>query len=201
MPRPRSINDDIVLDRVLEVFWRSGYAGTSMRDLSQATGLGAAALYHRFGDKDGIFVEAVRRYADEGLIERLSRLSAVDDPVEAIATFFDELIAMSVADPDRRGCLLVNTALDGAAMSDAARALVQERLGQVETFFRDQLQRAQHVGCVGPDMQPDMMAEALFGTVLAIRVLARLAPDHGRLRRLADNALKPLASAKTAARQ
>jgi TetR/AcrR family transcriptional repressor of nem operon len=192
MSRTRTVNDDIILDRALNVFWRCGYAGTSMRDLSKATGLGAAALYHRFSDKDGLFVETVRRYADDGLNERLTRLSGLPDPVAAIRGFLDEMIEMSVTDPDQRGCLLVNTALDGAPMSGAARDLVRSRLRDIENFFRGQLRRMVAADPTARDIDPDRMAETLFATVLAIRVLARLDADPDRFRRLAETALAPL---------
>src|SRR5260370_2130862 len=114
MSRTRTLDDDTVLDRATEIFWRRGYAATSMRDLTEATGLSSAALYHRFNDKEGLFLETLRRYADQGLTERFARLSALESPLQAICTFFDELIEMSVDDPDKLGCLLVNTVLDGA---------------------------------------------------------------------------------------
>lgn len=192
MSRTRALSDDTVLQRAIGVFWKSGYAGTSLRDLTQATGLSAAALYHRFTDKDGLFVEALRRYADDGLVERLARLSASDDGLGAIHDFLDELIIMSLADPDHRGCLLVNTALDGAAMSSAARHLVRSRLGEVEAFFAEQLQRAIAGGMLSPAIDIAGTATALLGTVFAIRVLARLDPDPRRLRALATHAMASL---------
>ena len=192
MSRSRTIDDKIVINRAVAVFWQRGYAATSMRDLSEATGLSAAALYNRYHDKDGLFVEALRRYADEGLVERLARLSDLREPLSAISGFFDELIDMSVNDRDRRGCLLVNTVLDGATMSQAARELVRERLGEVESFFRVQLQRAREAKRITSEIDPCYAAETLLGTVLAIRVMARLDPDHGRLRRLVHTALASL---------
>lgn len=196
MSRVRSLADDVVLDRAMSVFWQRGYAATSLRDLARATGLGAAALYHRFADKDGLFVAVLRRYSELGLHERIARLTAQPDPVDAIRGFFDELVELSVCDTERRGCLLVNTALDGAAMSDAARALVRARLGEVEAFFRTNLQRAVVAGRIDAAIDPAATAEALLGTVFALRVLARLDPDPGRLRRLAAYALTPLTAAK-----
>jgi len=192
MSRARRIADDAVLDRALAVFWRSGYAATSLRALAEATGLGAAALYHRFADKDGLFLAALRRYADQGLGERLARLAAMDAPLAAIRSFFDDLVELSANDPERRGCLLVNTALDGATLSDAARAEVRARLGEVEGFFRARLLHARAAGQLDPAIDPDATAEALLGTVFAIRVLARLDPEPARLRRLAAHALAPL---------
>ncbi len=192
MPRARTLSDDTVLERATSVFWKNGYAGTSLRELTQATGLSSASLYHRFTDKDGLFVRALSRYADDGLVERLARLSAVADPLAAICDFLDELTALSLADPHQRGCLLVNTALDGAAMSDAARALVRARLGEVERFFAERLEHAVASGDLDPRADIAANATALLGTVFAIRVMARLDPDPKRLRALADHAIASL---------
>jgi len=194
MPRPRQHCDEAILDKALDIFWNRGYAATSMRDLSAACGLSIAALYHRFTDKDGLFVAVLRRYADQGLRERLARLADVRPPLRAIRTFFDELIEMSICDPDRRGCLLVNTALDGAALPDAAGDMVRERLGEIEAFFRVKLHEARSDGSLAPSIKPAAAAESLLGTVLAVRVLARLNPESRRLRRLVRSALGPLAN-------
>ncbi len=192
MPRARSLSDDIVLERAIGVFWQNGYAGTSLRDLTRATGLSSAALYHRFTDKDGLFVEALRRYADDGLVERFARLSAAADPLGAIRDFLDELIAMSLADPHHRGCLLVNTALDGAATSNEARELVRARLGDVERFFAGRLERAVDIGALDPKTDVPANATALLGAAFAIRVMVRLDPKPERLRALADHAIASL---------
>jgi TetR/AcrR family transcriptional repressor of nem operon len=192
MSRARSLSDDVVLERAIAVFWRQGYAGASLRDLTRATGLSAAALYHRFADKDGLFVEALRRYADRGLSQRIARFSASASPLEAIRGFFSELIATSAADPDRRGCLLVNTALDGAATSEAVRALVRDRLGDLEAFFAAQLSRAAAAGAIDPEIRIDDAAAGLLGAALGIRVMARLDADPARLNRLAERGLASL---------
>ena len=192
MPRTRSLSDDVVLERAMSVFWQHGYAGTSLRDLTQATGLSTAALYHRFADKDGLFVAVLRRYADEGLVDRLARLSAMDAPLDAIQTFLDEIVALSLADPDHRGCLLVNTALDGAPMSDAARNMVRARLAEVESFFAAQLRRAVASRVLAPTTDIPATATALLGTVFAIRVFVRIDPSPGRLGALVEHAMASL---------
>jgi TetR/AcrR family transcriptional regulator, transcriptional repressor for nem operon len=192
MPRTRTLSDEVVLERAIAVFWRQGYAGASLRDLTQATGLSAAALYHRFADKDGLFVAALTRYADEGLNARLARLAAFDDPLKAVRALFDELVALSLADPERRGCLLVNTALDGAPMSQAARAVVRERLDGIEAFFAAQLRRAAANGRLPGQVEIANAASALLGAVLGLRVLARLDPDPRRMRALVEHAMAGL---------
>lgn len=200
MPRTRSLSDDIVVARATAVFWERGYSATSLRDLTQATGLSSAALYHRFSDKDGLFIEALRKYAEEGLRQRIERVSEFRDPLGAIRDFLDELVSVSLSDPHHRGCLLVNTALDGAPISPEARDLVRERLSDVERFFSECLARAVAEGNLAPETNVVASATALLGTVFAIRVMARLDPEPIRLRALADQALVSLSQTRSTAR-
>src|SRR5258708_35767482 len=108
---------------------------------------------------------------------------------------------MSFVDPVHVGGVLVITVLVCAASSSTASAIARERLGDVETFFHANLQRAHNAGLIEPAIKPAVMAEILLGTVLAIRVFARLDPDRSRLRRLADHALVHLSANKKAARR
>lgn len=194
MARPRMVSDATVLDRAVGVFWRHGYADASLRDLTGATGLSAASLYHRFGDKDGLFAAALAHYADQGLTARLADLAVFDDPFEAMERFFAEIVGLSMDDPDRLGCFLVNTVLDGGAMSAEARALAWARLREVEVFFRERIAALPMRG-IAPALDPVSLAESLLAIVLAIRVLARLGPERARLERLVDHALAPLRQA------
>ena len=192
MARPRTLDDNALLDRARDVFWRQGYAATSMRDLKNATRLSAAALYNRFGDKSGLFREVLRRYADTRLSDQiLPSLAVLPDPRDAIVGLFAALITLSCSTETPSGCLLINTALDSAA--DAATlGLVRERLSEVGTFLRTRLECAKGAGLLPPEAEPTLAAEGLFGAVLALRVLVRLDPDPLRLRRLVEANLTPL---------
>lgn len=194
MPRPRQFDDDTVLDQVIVVFWRHGYSGTAMSELISTTGLSSSSLYHRFGDKDGVFVAAINRYADLGLTERIVRLKELPDPLEAITRFFEEIVELSTCDSDHLGCLLVNSALDGGSMSQEARHLVATRLDEIESFFHDRLIQAKAQGLVDQTIIPERHAEELMATILAMRVLARLNPDPARLRRLAATTIAGIRS-------
>src|SRR5258708_19962388 len=64
MGRPRSFDIDSALDRVLLVFWRKGFEGTSLSDLTKAVGVNRPSLYAAFGDKEALFRKALDRYLD-----------------------------------------------------------------------------------------------------------------------------------------
>src|SRR5437870_11774936 len=62
--RPRSFDLDKALDAALQVFWRKGYEGASLSDLTRAMGINRPSLYAGFGDKETLFRKARHRYAE-----------------------------------------------------------------------------------------------------------------------------------------
>ena len=62
--RPRAFDVDEALDRALEVFWRQGYEGTALSDLTAAMGINRPSLYATFGNKEALFRKVLDRYAD-----------------------------------------------------------------------------------------------------------------------------------------
>ena len=61
--RPRNFDADTALDRALEVFWRHGFQGASLSELTEAMGLNKPSLYATFGDKESLYLKALDRYA------------------------------------------------------------------------------------------------------------------------------------------
>ena len=114
MSRPRSFDETDVLEAAIDCFWARGLEATSVRDLAGRMGINGPSLYNAFGDKRSLFMRALEHYAVRSMRERIGRMERLPDPKAAIATFFGELISASLADPDRRGCLIVNTALEVA---------------------------------------------------------------------------------------
>ncbi len=108
--RPRSFDVDKALDRALAVFWRKGYEGTSLPDLTTAMGINRPSLYAAFGNKEALFRRAIDRYS-EGPAAHARE--ALDEPtarkvVEKLLRGGIDL----VASPRRpRGCFLVQGVL------------------------------------------------------------------------------------------
>jgi TetR/AcrR family transcriptional repressor of nem operon len=192
MARQKAFDEDAAIDAAVDCFWARGYEPTSVRDLVQRMGIGAASLYNAYGDKRALFTAALARYADRTLRARVARLEAAGRPKEAIAAFFAEIIDRSLADRGRRGCLLVNSALEVASHDAALGKVVTGYLDEIRGFFRRAIVAAQAAGQVPASLDPDETAHHLQGVVLGIRVLARTRPDRRTLESIARPALRLL---------
>jgi TetR/AcrR family transcriptional repressor of nem operon len=200
MARPREFEESVVLDAAMGCFWRDGYEATSVRDLATQMGITGTSLYNAFGDKHSLFREVLRRYAERSTRERIGRLESTLPPKQAVRAFLDEIVERSV-DGDRRGCLLVNTALEVAPHDPEVRAEVATLLGEIEAFFRRAVTAAQAEGSVPPDREPADLARLLLGVTLGLRVLARSNPQRELLEGVVRPALGLLDWPEPAARE
>jgi TetR/AcrR family transcriptional regulator, transcriptional repressor for nem operon len=189
MPRPREFDETAALDAAIECFWRRGYEATSLRDLTAAMGLTAPSLYNAFGDKEELFGRALERYLDQTTRNRLQRLEQTLAPKKAIESFFAEIIEHSVEDRQRKGCFLVNSALEIAPHDSDCRAVIAAQFGDIEAFFKRCISKAQTDRTVPPDVNAGDAARLLLGVLLGIRVLARSKPDRDVLEGVARPAL------------
>src|SRR5215468_4308100 len=143
--RPRSFDTGEALDSALEVFWRKGYEGASLSDLTRAMGINRPSLYAAFGDKEALFRKSLDRYTSgpgaygtEALNEPTAR-AAIERLLRCAAD--------SLTDPHHpRGCLMVQGALSCGEEAESVRQELIARREQGETAIRRRLQRAKAEG-------------------------------------------------------
>jgi TetR/AcrR family transcriptional repressor of nem operon len=181
LARPREFDEEEVLDAAIECFWRRGLEATSVRDLAEATGVNQPSLYNAFGDKRELFAQALERYANRSMRERIERLEQKHPPKDAIRAFFRELVSRTLSDPNHRGCLIVNSALEVAPHDAELRAVIASYLGEIEAFFGRCLRRLRDSGDLSSGLDPKDTARLLLGVLLGVRVAARAKPERALL--------------------
>jgi AcrR family transcriptional regulator len=165
--RPRAFDPDEALDRALEVFWRSGYEGASLSDLTEAMGITRPSLYAAFGNKEELFRKALDRYAERsaGLLLALEDGSAR----AGIQRFLMQAIGGQCASSQSgraqsRGCLLVQGALACSEEGENVRKELAARRGRMQDVLRDRLIRAKQEGELPEACEPTDLAR-YFATV------------------------------------
>ncbi|MFL6796499.1 MAG: TetR/AcrR family transcriptional regulator [Xanthobacteraceae bacterium] len=189
MGRPREFDEGVALEAAIECFWDRGYAATSIRDLASKIGISATSLYNAYGDKHALFAQALERYLDCSARALIKQLEETLPAKQAVARFIDEIIKRSLSDRERRGCFLVNSALEVAPHDKELGALIADRLGEIEAFFYRSIKAAQAEGAVPRSRSAKDLARLLLGVLLGIRVLARSKPERALLEGVARPAL------------
>lgn len=187
MARPKEFDEAAALDVAMNCFWQGGYEATSVRDLAARMGIAGPSLYNAFGDKRSLFRLALRRYAERSTRQRIADLETTLPPREAIRAFVLSVVERSLDDQDRRGCFLVNSALDVAPHDPELGREIAARLSEIETFFRRSVVAAQREGTVPADRDAADLARLLLGVILGVRVLARASPQ----RELLEGVVRP----------
>src|SRR5712671_741565 len=124
--RPRAFDVDEALDQALRVFWRKGYEGTSLTDLTRALGINRPSLYAAFGNKEALFRKALDRYV-EGPAAYVRE--ALNQPTaRAVAERLLYGSADLLNDPRHpRGCLMVQAALVCGEAAESVRRELSAR--------------------------------------------------------------------------
>jgi TetR/AcrR family transcriptional repressor of nem operon len=193
MARFKAFDEDHAIDAAVDCFWARGYEATSVRDLADSMGIGSASLYNAYGDKRSLFTRSLERYANRSMRERIARLEAIYSPHEAIAAFLAEIIDRSLSDPDCKGCLLVNSALDVAPHDADIGKMVARYLDEIRDFFFRNLKAARAAGKVAKNIDAEALSAHFLGVVLGIRVLARTGARRKLLASVAQPGLELLA--------
>lgn len=123
---PRTFNRDQAVDTAMRLFWRHGYEGVSLNDLTSAIGVAPPSIYAAFGSKAGLYREALDHYF--GLPGALQELGATATLPETVETLLRKAVD-AVTDPaGERGCMVSSGMLQCASEnSDLALELVERR--------------------------------------------------------------------------
>ena len=161
--RPRSFDAGEALDRALEVFWRSGYEGASLSDLTEAMGITRPSLYAAYGNKEELFRKALDRYA----LRSAAVFSALEEvPArESVRRFLTASVNGSCANGQSKGCLLVKGALSCSQENDHMSKELARRRQCGEDLLRDRLIRAKEEGELPASADPADLAR-YYSTVL-----------------------------------
>jgi TetR/AcrR family transcriptional repressor of nem operon len=180
MARPKSFDEDTVLDAATTCFRRQGLNAASVRDLAEEMGIAGPSLYNAFGCKRALFIQALERYVNCGMRVRFAEWER-RGPKAAILAFIANFIEQALGGSEHGRCLLINTAMEVDHRDAELAALVAGYLGEIEAFLRRNLSAARMAGEIPPERDPEETAGLLLAALLGVSVFARLQPDAARL--------------------
>jgi TetR/AcrR family transcriptional repressor of nem operon len=191
MARPRSFDPDEALDLARDVFWQNGFQGTSLDDITVATGIAKPSLYAAFGDKNALFLKVLDRYHARIVANAERIINEGPSARDAIERWLTGFVPFCSGVKGSRGCLSVNTASDGASDQKEVRNRITQFNRRLEQLLSNRLcaDRAQFPAA----FDPDDAAHAIMAIYVGLMVLAKDAPDAARVRATLNQAMKLLA--------
>ena len=179
MGRPKNFSREGVLEKALPVFWKHGFADTSLQDLEKATGVNKSGLYAEFTDKGDLYLESLRHYLRKRQQEEL--LTAEPLGWKNIERFL-KLGPCSLE--GQKGCFSVNSMNQFAVLPPAAQEIVSEG----RAFLKDLM--ARNIEAEKPTMKPTVLAEMILTFFTGISMEQHLRVSKTTMSRKVDDFMK-----------
>jgi AcrR family transcriptional regulator len=186
--RPREFGLDEALDKAIEVFWRQGYEGTTLDDLTGAMSISRPSLYSAFGNKEATFKRAVERYA---VVDMAYVMDALDEPTAyAVAAHYVRANVEAITTPGRpAGCLSIQGGLSGSVEDQRIVNFLNESRAAGEARFVDRFREAIEAGDLPETENPEELAKYLSVVTAGLSVQAAGGASREALSRAAERAL------------
>ncbi|WP_071518003.1 TetR/AcrR family transcriptional regulator [Geitlerinema sp. PCC 9228] len=184
MARCKQFDQQAALEKAMETFWRYGYEGTSITTLLNNMGINRGSLYDTFGGKRSLFESALALYEETVLATIVKPLEAPNAAKQAICDRFNEIVDQAVADVQRRGCLITNSAVELASHDPEIQQQIARTFQQVQEAFQKALLRSQQQGEISPKLDREAIAAFLTSSLQGLRVMSRVNPDPEEMRKV-----------------
>lgn len=169
MPRKPNYDREELIERARDLFWKRGWAGTSLKDLEAALQMKPGSFYAAFGSKDALFRLAMDKYAMDGR-ERLKALEQEYGPIKALQRF-PEMVVQNDAAP-AKACMLSKTLLELHAHNHPLAQDANLHLLKMEAQFAELFEKAQSAGDIDATHNPKALARRYQSDLLGLRVSA-----------------------------
>ena len=157
----------------MRLFWRKGYAATSIEDLIETLHLSRSSLYDTFGDKRRLFLEALKLYTERVINGTARTLNESRSPIAGIQTLFDELIAGAGSEIGALGCFMVNSVAELVPYNPDVTEIATAYADSLQRLLTETLTQAALQDKVTKKQTPEQLAAYVFNMIQGMRILIK----------------------------
>ncbi|MBP3970063.1 TetR/AcrR family transcriptional regulator [Bacillus sp. WL1] len=190
MARLREFDEEKALDAAMQLFWEKGYAATSLSDLTAKMEIQKPSLYSAFGDKEGLFEAALRRYTNLHAANIRTKLQNEQSVKEAIRTFFENMVEEEYKKDFSKGCFCINTMVELAPHNEKFEVLTREHQMYLTVVFQELITKGIQSGELQSDLNAKAVAQTLVTSLIGLTVLMKSRPE----RSVIDNSVSVIVS-------
>lgn len=194
MARQISYDPLFVRQQLLHKFWEHGFAGTSLLELEEASGLNRRQLYNGLGDKRDMFLQALDDFIETAGRRFLGPLEAKTADLNSVRGLLDTFVQLAESGEGRLGCFVCSTSQEEVAADPEIRARLDRYFERIVAAYANALSGAvakNQLSLTPPDVTT--IAHFLLGVQIAMSVMARAGQSPDQIRDLAEFAMKAVA--------
>lgn len=181
MPRVKLFDEAEILTKAMNLFWKKGYAATSIQDLVNHLGINRASLYDTYGGKEQLFKSAFELYRKNNLDQLRTFFDSKPNVKQGFSDLFANTIDGAVCDIDKKGCFAVNTATELIPNDESIRKILEKNKNDFETLFYDYLKKGQDQGQLKSKTDLKSLASLLYMIYSGIQVVSKIQADKKEL--------------------
>ena len=192
MARVREFNEQMALDKAIEIFWRKGYANTSMREMVKHTGVAHAGLYTAFGGKEDLFQAALEKYEKRIFMYLFSGLESERASLREIKKFFDFVKSSTTDKYFRNGCFIANSATEHGKSEGPIFDVLSRTFERQVKAFTHALSNAKNLNQISANTNVETTAASLVVLFYGSSTLIRMKAPQGAIDAAIDSNLAAL---------
>lgn len=173
MARPRQFDEEEAVRAARDLFWDVGYHGTSIDDLSAATGLGRGSLYAAFGGKRALFLRALDSYDSDALGAWRTALGGPGPALPLLERHVRDVAEGITRDVERRGCMMARSAAELSSVDEGVAERTAAVVRGLHSALRGCIVRAQAEGSLAADADADSLAGLLLAVLRGLEALGK----------------------------
>ncbi|MES5893479.1 TetR family transcriptional regulator [Bacillus cereus group sp. RP43] len=178
MARLREFDEEKALDAAMQLFWEKGYTATSLSDLTAKMDIQRPSLYAAFGDKEGLFEAALRRYTNLHATSIRTELQKEQSVKESIRMFFENMVEEEYKRESNKGCFCINTMVEIAPHNEKFEVLTREHQMYLSVIFQELIAKGIQSGELQSDVNAKALAQTLVTLLIGLTVLMKSRPER-----------------------
>ena len=184
MARNVEFNEEEAIQKAMEVFWKKGYSGASLRDLTDAMKINSSSLYNTIGDKHQLFVKCIKNYTETRMDDARKRAANTKSPLAALVNLINDSATAIINGED--SCMAIKTTFEVAASDKSVQAILKADSDFIRDFLHLLITNARKSGELAEGENAEILADYLLSLLTGWHESYIIHRDPVRIRKMAQ---------------
>ncbi|RYE30259.1 MAG: TetR/AcrR family transcriptional regulator [Sphingobacteriales bacterium] len=190
MARNVEFDEELAISKAMDLFWKKGYTGTSMRDLCDVMGVNASSIYNTIGDKHQLFIRCVKYYTESRMEAARKQLKLIGSPFKAIEKFINASAYAITNEPD--SCLAIKTTFEMAVSDEQVQKILKKDNDFTHSLILDLVTKALQQKEITISQDKEMLTDFIINHFTGWHESFIIHKDEARIKKMAKFLIEQL---------